>query len=58
MPRDNIILRKRAIPKKVTLPNGGFFMQGMKELEEAIFQEIKVARRGRPGRQKNKEGIE
>ena len=40
MPRDNIILRKRVLPKIVTLPNGGIFMQGRKELEEAIFQQI------------------
>ena len=39
MPRDNIILRKRGIPKKVNLRNGRTFC-GTKELEEALFHQM------------------
>lgn len=36
-PQNNIILRKRTTPKRVTLPGGRIFFLNMKESKEQIY---------------------
>ena len=61
MPRNNIILRNRAVPKKVTLPGGRTFYKSYERIRRSnLPPNLRVARRGTigPHRQKSKEGME
>ena len=46
MPRDNIILRKRAVPKKVTLPKSRTFYARYKRIKRSnLLPNVRVALR-------------
>ena len=46
MPRGNIILRKRAVPKKVTLPKGRTFYARYKRIKRSnLLPNVRVALR-------------